>query len=235
MMRAIGIAVCGAVASAALADEGEGDVHDRFGPYMALSGGYTLSSSATIKSKTTESGIELPSADMSLDPGYAVIGAFGFCQGAVRGEFELSYRNNNVSDMSVSHVDLSDVSGHLSTFTMAANGYYDFQIARPLFIYVGGGAGLAFVNLDGSGVAPGGTFSDVSSNQGALVLQFMAGLDLQVARNLHLTAGYRLYSLFGANIAVVSNNGSGTILVQGESQYQPILLNGFEVGMRYDF
>ncbi len=170
--------------------------------------------------------------------GFALAAAVGRRFGPLRGEVELAYQRNGVDthfgvtaggltidgedagilitgspNLGVTVGDLvADGQGRLRTVYAMANAFYDINVGGPIRPYLGGGAGLAFANVDysPSGV---GIINDGGVN---FAWQVMAGASWAVTRRSEIFGGYRYRSagdvsveadLFAADFDV-QNRGS---------------------------
>lgn len=107
-----------------------------------------------------DSDIETPGADLTsdFDDGFGVGAAYGRWfdpQRHWRGEVELSYRENDIDDVSGTSSD-----GEFTVFTGMVNGYYDFTPDARLSPYVGVGVGFADVEADRVALPGGGQIDD---------------------------------------------------------------------------
>lgn len=159
-----------------------------------------------------------------FDTGYALAGAIGRRYGMVRGEIEVAYQNNGVdthTDVTVGGgalggadagvlitgspalgatvADLvADGQGDVSTLFVLANVFVDIPTGGPLKPYIGGGAGIGFVNVDYS---PSGV-GVIDDNSAEFAWQLMAGLAYAVAPSTELFAGYRYRATSDAGVDV---------------------------------
>lgn len=109
---------------------------------------------------------------------------------AMRLEGEVSYRNADVSSMSLDDGNIYDSGGNLRTYLFMLNAYYDFDLQwNKITPFVSAGVGLAYHDgeiHDASGLASNATGSDVG-----LAYQVGGGLKYRWDDNLALTGGYR--------------------------------------------
>ncbi len=164
-------------------------------PYFSASGGIlwaedsSLSSQdATLNAITRGSG-----AKLTFDTGTT----FSLAAGAqiipqVRGEVEYSFKNVD-GDKITSTIGTAVVSGDVDVNSLMFNAYYDFDTSSKLKPYLGGGIGVAWINVEGTGL--GVTVDDTTSE---FAYQIMTGLGYEYNSNVTLNTGYRY---FGANEA----------------------------------
>jgi opacity protein-like surface antigen len=96
----------------------------------------------------------------------------------VRAELETSFRRAGVSD--------GNIDGHLKTWTVMANGYYDFNNTTPFTPYVTGGIGAAI--HDGEFGGPGYSASGTTTK---LAWKLGTGLNYALAKQTELFGGYQ--------------------------------------------
>jgi opacity protein-like surface antigen len=136
------------------------------GWYASVMGGYTFPDDA-----------EVEGFDVPLDEGFSVAGAFGTNMGVLRVEAEAAYRTNDV--------DVTGVDGEISSISVMGNVLYDHPLADAIDLYVGGGVGVAFVDVE----------DDTSSDDDTvLAYQFLVGLAFYTSDNFAITGGYRLWT-----------------------------------------
>ncbi len=156
--------------------------------------------------------------DTEFDTGYAISGALGRRFDFFRAELEVAYQANDVdthtgvnvadglalgaedagvlisgldTNLGVTVSDLvADGQGQIDTIFVMANLYYDFDLGGPLKPYVGGGAGVGFVDVDYS---PSAT-AIIQDDATAFAYQAMAGVTYEVGPATELFAGYRFRS-----------------------------------------
>lgn len=99
------------------------------------------------------------SGEISHDNGYAITGAIGTTWGPVRIEGELSYRQNDLDNLTVTRLSVAGVGtfsgqanfaldGEVSSLTGMANVWYDFQTGTNWTPFIGGGLGVSRVNME---------------------------------------------------------------------------------------
>ena len=133
------------------------------------------------------------------DQGFMIGGAVGvhldnWLRG-LRTELEASYRRNRMNGQwSTSEGDTGAIIGHVSTFALMANVWYDIDIGTKFKPYVGGGAGwarshidVALFTSDGAGRPNPSSEFDVSG----FAWQIGAGINYPVMPGVDLGLGYR--------------------------------------------
>jgi opacity protein-like surface antigen len=212
------------------------EVSNRYGPYLSLSGGPTVPSGGFGFNPDNTTTPTIPTADFDVNDGYAVIGAAGIYIDAWRGEIELSYRANDLTNASIDGVPpIASSSGDFSALSFMANAYYDLPIIQDhLNLYIGGGAGVASLSMNASATDIAGTHYSLDASNAAFALQFMAGLDAPITKRIHLTFGYRLWTALGASFTFSSNTGNSNITAHGNGTFDTPLLHSLELGLRID-
>ena len=142
------------------------------GMYAAINGGVNFTHDGEIAS----SGV-----DTAFAFGYAVGGSIGYDFGDYRLEGEISYRANDVDD--ISGVPFT---GDITTTALMANAFYDFDSGSPFVPYVGAGLGVGFSTFELVGIS-----GDVT----ALAYQFILGGAYEMSDTLDLTLDYRLFTM----------------------------------------
>lgn len=174
--------------------------------YTAYPGGsYTLLSQST------------QSADMSFKTGYVVGGNFGIdWQSGLRTEVEFAYRGASSDKV---HLKTSyfyglnyggnkytyatgttnkDVPGsvNMRAYSLMANAWYDFDIGSTITPYVGGGAGMALVQLDGTLNG----FKLHEKNDTVFAWQVGAGASMPIDDSIKAFIDYRYFSAGNAKL-----------------------------------
>jgi opacity protein-like surface antigen len=214
---------------------GAQDIVDRRGAYIAGSGNWTdASSELELSGLESYYGVPLfPPTSISLEQGYAAIAAVGMAESYLRGEFEMSYRKNDVSKVSIPGYGAAPSSGDMSALSFMLNGYGDIPLGKRFAIYIGGGVGWSFINLDADSTS-GGTFYSINADSGALAFQGMVGLDFRLLERVHLTLGYRAWTALGIDAAYASSNGSAGFYAS-DNRFDLPWIHGAEIGFRFDF
>lgn len=139
-------------------------------------------------------------AQVQLDPGINIGGTGGYDFGFLRLEGEMSYKRGEISKVTEQTygVRYVNVDGHLGAFALMVNGFFDLHNESPVTPYIGGGMGVASLNL--------GDTRGVEANSGALnnhifrydddtviAYQAGAGMEIDFSRRLSLDLGYRYF------------------------------------------
>ena len=163
------------------------------GPYVSVGAGvFTVPDSKLYDS----SGATGP-WQISYDTGYSVNGAVGYEFGAnVRTEFEAAYRHadtNSLTPLGGGFHYKSDI----SLASLLANFFYDVKLSHGFTPYLGGGLGVAFVDIKKGNVivvSPLGGYNTSNSSDTVFAYQIGAGVTYALTPKVSLDAGYRYFA-----------------------------------------
>jgi len=159
------------------------------GMYVAGNLGISLLSDADVE----QSGF--PTVEASFDLGFNIGGAIGYDYGNIRAEGEITYRRNDIDEISVLGF-IFPAGGDVSSLGFMVNGYYDFHSANsPVAPYLGVGIGLANVMVDASI----GGIPLLDDDAWVFAYQFMAGIGYEISPTTALTVGYRYFQTSDAS------------------------------------
>jgi len=143
-------------------------------------------------------------SELDTDGGYGAYGALGkYFSRNLRGEVELAYRGRGVDSLPVlAGRDVFPAPGEfgeVGVLTGMVNVYKDIPLTSRITPYVGGGIGFAHVRLEMDNVAEVAAnvsetplnSIDLDDTDYVTAVQGMAGVTVDVARNLALAVGYR--------------------------------------------
>lgn len=189
------------------------------GPYVAATVGATFPNDLD-----TSAGVS-----GSLKTGYSITGAIGSTFGPIRGEFEGSYRQNNVGDVDAQGSGFNG-SGNVSALSGMANAYFDLPllILRP---YVGGGIGVSRLKANDVSayglpqIGPITSLGSVDASTTAFAYQLMAGIGFNFFPGFTTTLGYRWFATPGYD--------TGTPV--GDVHINGLKVSTIEVGLRFGF
>ena len=117
--------------------------------------------------------------EATMEPGFGILGTIGTGnKKSWHSELEMGYRTARPQDAET---------GSLSTFTIAGNGYYGFEISDKFDGYLGAGIGLAWHRAQGG--------KDL-----ALALQAMIGIGYELKKDLTTRVGLRYFMTQDASI-----------------------------------
>jgi opacity protein-like surface antigen len=175
--------------------------------YVSLFGGVSFLDKMVAKGQVRTTGSTWnENIQSSFKTGYVIGGNWGVDWGHFRTELELALHQNN----SASHAKyISTYSGYgpyttsadfkLSAYSLMANAWYDFHDILPGGVtpYVGGGVGLAEVQL--SGKFRGHKLN--MSNDTVFAWQVGAGVSVPISDSLKAYVDYRYFSTGNAQVA----------------------------------
>lgn len=160
--------------------------------------------------------------DTGFGSGFTDGGALSFTDPrGLRGELELSYRENEVDETSVINLGPRTGNADISAFTALANAYYDFDTHSSWRPFVGAGIGITIGGADS-------TSSDFgrADNEGAtFTYQAGAGLAYELSPHWTFSLGYRY---LGATDSEFRSPRTGTF----ESEYSSHSVLG---GIRFTY
>ncbi|HTO42312.1 MAG TPA: outer membrane beta-barrel protein [Rhizomicrobium sp.] len=112
----------------------------------------------------------------------------------------------------------------LRAWSLMANAWYDFDVGMPFTPYVGGGIGLAQVqisgNLDNTNL--------FEKNDGVFAWQLGAGVSMPVSENVKAFVDYRYFAADSAHLKLAPNFNGGSIKAGFDS-------HSVMVGLRFNF
>lgn len=97
----------------------------------------------------------------------------------VRLEGEIGYRSSDIESLGG-----ATAGGDITSLAFMANGYYDIPVQSAVIPYVGGGIGIADVEMNGLR----------NDSDTVFAFQLMAGAAIPVSPNVALTGEYRLFA-----------------------------------------
>lgn len=158
----------------------------------------------------TNSDLNTLGGKLENDNGFGVSAAVGKYFDPLRVELEYSYRANNTSLLLNGLPTAS--SGDLTHNSMLVNVVYEAPLGDVMFVYLGAGMGVSFVNLELAGTDD----TDV-----VFAYQAMFGFGYKVTRQMSIIAGYRFFRTLETDHAGLS--------------VDPTSINAFEMGLKVDF
>ncbi|MCG3267361.1 outer membrane protein [Yoonia sp. I 8.24] len=169
-----------------------------------------------------------PSALVRLGAGYNISELF-------RVEVEVSYRRLAIGDEfeRVSAGFLLDSDGEAATTTFMLNGLYDIDLPTSTFdLYVGGGLGMASVDVDfrrgPDGLPPG--FQLIEGSFTAPAAQLRLGAERELANGMRVFADYTYLYVTETEFDGY-NDGLGDV----EQIFSPLDSHEIAIGVRYGF
>jgi OOP family OmpA-OmpF porin len=154
------------------------------------------------------------SSTVGFDNGWGVYGAVGLgLFDSVRGELELSQRNNSADDLH----------GAAKASALMANFYYDFGSVWGFSPFIGAGVGGMRIKADNIGPFAGASVDDTDT---AFGYQGIIGLSAPLTSNWKFVADYRYMSTFD------EPSFSSSVGTSVDGEYRDHLIT---VGFRYTF
>lgn len=174
--------------------------------YVSVLGGVNWQSDAQLVARgslTNSSTWTSNFGDMDPNAGYLISAALGTSLDrwidGLSAELEVGYRRNSLdgqwthtSFFSSAVVDAvtGPIDGHVSTFSIMANAWYEFDAGLPVRPYVGGGVGWARANAEGAFQSWTTTFDQTESG---FAWQLGAGVTYDLKPGMKLGLDYRYF------------------------------------------
>jgi len=197
-----------------------------------IGGNYLDKSDITGSSAADKAAVGNLSAEFSW--GYAGVISLGWGFGnGLRAEIEGSYRQNDVSDLTLNNAMQSGATGTATSYGAMLNVLYDINLNGMLggiTPYVGVGAGYVFHDYDEVGTNMGGVKDVKTGDSGAFGGQAIVGLSLPISSvpGLAMTAEYRFMMTSGHDISSTTAGVTRTVDVDNVN-------HSLLVGLRYAF
>lgn len=151
-------------------------------PYVAAGGGLTLVEDADLDDPAG-------SGELSFDDGFGLFAAFGNRYQNLRAEIEVGYRANDLDRVSLDGLGSSSVEGDAETISLMANAFFDLLDGMAVQPFVGGGLGVASVDLEID--EPG---LQQSEDDTVFAWQLMAGVGFPLSTNIVFDVQYRFFA-----------------------------------------
>lgn len=136
------------------------------------------------------------STEVDFEEGWGVAGAGGVKHSSgLRGEIELGFRTNEIDALSVNGGGGVTASGDYQAWTGMANVFFDFDNSTRVTPYIGLGAGVGIIDVDGS--AAGISTDDAFF---AVLGQAIAGIDIEITDNISIFGDYRFITTLNDNL-----------------------------------
>ena len=168
-----------------------------------------------------------------IDNGWvAGVGAGYYINEHFRADVTLDYRHDAKYEAEATcppSTCTSRESVDFSAWTLMANGYVDFGSYYSITPYVGGGIGVAWLNVDNYSTSQAGSRVFGNHTQTNFAWNLTAGAAFDIADHVKLDANYRFVSLGSAKTGDATDH-SGANPVKFDDLYA----HDFRVGLRYD-
>jgi outer membrane autotransporter protein len=167
-----------------------GSAYAAVNPYVGISGGAMLSDDNKLNGSTGES------SHVSLKTGYSVNGVFGISvpvtsDCSIRPEVEFGYKAADVDEFKFQGLK-SDLKGDTSVLSGMVNVYFDINTGTAVTPYVGGGLGVANVNVSNVNFASGVPVLNKSDDT-VFAYQGGVGAKFSASKHVSLDLGYRYF------------------------------------------
>ena len=180
-------------------------------PYVAIGGGFNFASDPTV-GVLQDLGITSPNSLSANKQSGLGVGAVGLIAAGLdlkngwRTEIEGSYRKHAGARFNVQAEGSSTVSVDRRTLARMVNLWRDFKLVDRLSLHVGGGLGVAELNMNVTDNFGGS--ASINKTEGAY--QAGLGLDYELIPGLKGTLDYRVFGLFNedsGNVTVLTSCG----------------------------
>jgi opacity protein-like surface antigen len=190
-------------------------------------GGSLLAGSATDEFHGTFD----PAALVRIGAGYNVFSG-------LRAEVELSYRQFAIADGFIAEGFIADDGGNkfdsdgdATTTTLMLNGLYDIDLPKSTFdLYVGGGLGIASVDVDFKRGPDSLDFQLVEGSFTALAFQLRLGAEQELANGMYVFADYTYLYVTEAEL-----DGFNDFFGSVEQVFSPMDSHEIAIGVRVSF
>lgn len=192
------------------------------GWYVGADGGFNFLQNQ--HTDISSGGVATGSSKTDSKTGYALAVQGGYDFGGPKAELELAYRRNNVKsilDSDPPYQPVPGAGGSTSSFSVMANGIYQFLPQSSIHPFIGAGIGAARVS---------GKWHDsdpiISDAQWRFAYQGIAGVAYDINANLGVKAQYRYFATVDPKFTTVD----GSDRIDSEFKSHSIL-----VGLTYKF
>lgn len=152
------------------------------GVYLGIHGGSNLTFGSDIDN--SDNGLQ----EIHYDVGFGVGGALGYKWSfGLRTEGEFTYRRNKVDEIEISGSDF-EADGNVSSISIMANAFYDFDNSTRWTPYVGGGLGAIRASWNDVDAGP----RELDDDQWLFAAQFGGGVSFAITDAFLLSIDYRL-------------------------------------------
>lgn len=157
--------------------------------YVGAHGGVSIQSDSDLEIQGI-TGVDIE-AEFDVGPSFGAVAGYKF--GAFRVEGEVTYRDNDIDDITANGISLTGagvpIEGDITSVAIMANAYYDINTGSIVTPYVGGGIGAVIVNGELGAPSLGVPLDDETDT--VFGGQVAAGVAVEVMQNLALTLDYR--------------------------------------------
>ncbi|HXP30297.1 MAG TPA: outer membrane beta-barrel protein [Stellaceae bacterium] len=222
------------VAAIALSTASAGQAAELWGgiPYIGLGGGLNFESDPTVNGLADLGTVAGPLPGNSYPIGVTKVnglgvGALGLIAAGLdfkngwRAELEGSYRHNSAARFNVQAEGSTSVGVDRTTYAMMANVWRDFALFERVDLHVGGGLGVAELEMNVTNTY--GASTSIDQAEGAY--QAGVGLDFVLIPGLKATLDYRAFGFFNkdsGNVTVPTSCSNGSC--GGTAPYERVSL-----------
>ena len=136
----------------------------------------------SLRPDTTLSSPSLGTQEMEFKPGYTFGGFVGYDFGNnLRLEGEISYRENRIRTG-------GGEDPQAGTSSIMLNGYYELPLTQPLYLYFGGGLGMATAQLETISLGQA-----IDANETVFAYQLETGIGWNYNPKVNFSLGYRFF------------------------------------------
>lgn len=184
-------------------------------PYVSGFGGVSILSDSDL----TDDAFPGVAIQAEFDAGFNVGGALGYDWGAIRGELELAYRQNDFEKFGG-----LEATGETTALAYLASLYYDVENQSSFTPYIGFGIGGASIDIDDLALT-GFSGSTVNVDDTVFAYKIAAGVSYAINPSLDFMIDY---SFLGTSDAEYDDGAGGTV----EAEY---LSHSISAGLRVRF
>ncbi len=169
------------------------------GWYVSLFGGASFLDDVEITySNSGTAGL----SETETDAGFIVGGAIGMhVNQSMRAEIEVSYFENSVNELEYPYTPASfSASGHVNSVNLLLNVWHDFDLGGGFVPYIGGGAGVGFVNARAFRPNPPDDYNELTGSDVGFAFQVGAGLKFALTDMIAADVGYRYRGIMDVNL-----------------------------------
>jgi opacity protein-like surface antigen len=158
---------------------------------------YKLGLGILTDSDVTDAATPGTSIELEYDDDLAIAIGIGYAVGAIRGEAELAFLNNDLDKVVLSGVPQAVWSGGASSRALLLNGYYDFLNSTPVTPFVSAGIGIARVDVGNINYVAGG--GQQGGHDTVFAYQLGAGVAYEITRRFTVDVTYRYFGTSDAD------------------------------------
>jgi len=147
-----------------------------------------------LETDVTESGV---THDTTYNAGFGFGGGGGYDFDFLRVEGEIVYRKNDVNKVSTTLYGNVDGSGDMSALSFMLNGFYDFKNRTFITPYIGGGIGVALLDLS---TVTAESVRISGGDNAVFAYQLEAGFNNAINESMSFDLGFRYFATPNASL-----------------------------------